>query len=159
MGDHDENRLGGGARAGINGPARTLERARKLRQDMSLPEVVLWRELGKRPGGLKFRRQYPAGDYVLDFYCAAARLAIEVDGWGHDNVRTAQADATRSHFLRSQRIATLRVPAKAVLDELEGAVARITEVCEQRMARLSGSPREPLHHASHGPPPRSGEDS
>jgi hypothetical protein len=47
---------------------------------MSLPEGLLWRELRKRPSGLKFRRQHPAGIYVLDFYCAAARLAIEVDG-------------------------------------------------------------------------------
>ena len=142
----------------ITGPAGTLERARKLRQDMTLPEVVLWRELRKRPGGFKFRRQHPAGDYVLDFFCASARLAIEVDGWGHANARSAQADATRSHFLRSQGVATLRVPAKAVLEDLEAAVARIAEVCEQRVARLSDSPRVPLHHASHGPPPRAGED-
>jgi len=142
----------------INGPARTLDRARKLRQDMTLPEVVLWRELRKRPGGFKFRRQHPAGDYILDFYCAGVRLAIEVDGWGHDNVRSAQADAARSHFLRAQHIATLRVPAKAVLNELEGAVARVVEVCNQRITRLSGSPREPLHQPAAGPPPRSGED-
>jgi len=142
----------------INGPAGTLERARKLRQDMTLPEVVLWRELRKRPGGFKFRRQHPAGDYVLDFFCAGIKLAIEVDGWGHDNARSAQAEATRSHFLRAQRIATLRVPAKAVLEDLEGAVARIVEVCGERAIRLSGSPREPLHQPSAGPPPRAGED-
>ena len=142
----------------INGPAGTLERAGKLRQDMTLPEVVLWRELRKRPGGFKFRRQHPAGDYVLDFFCAAAKLAIEVDGWGHDNARSVQADATRSHFLRAQHIATLRVPAKAVLETLEGAVARIVEVCGERVARLSGSPHEPLHHPAGGSPPRAGED-
>ena len=142
----------------INGPARTLERARKLRQDMTLPEVVLWRELRKRPGGFKFRRQHPAGNYVLDFYCAVARLAIEVDGWGHANARSAQADATRSNFLRAQHIATLRVPATAVLENLDGAVARITKVCAERATRLSGSPREPLHHPSGGPPPPLGEE-
>jgi len=142
----------------INGPARSLDRARKLRQDMSLPEVVLWRELRERPGGFKFRRQHPAGDYVLDFYCAAARLAIEVDGWGHDNARSAQADATRSNFLRAQHVATLRVPAKAVLEDLAAAVARIVEVCSERTIRMSGSPREPLHQPAAGPPPRSGED-
>jgi very-short-patch-repair endonuclease len=117
----------------IASPRETVERARELRGAMPLPEAALWRELRKRPEGLKFRRQHPAGVYVLDFYCAAARLAIEVDGFAHDSERAANADAARSHFLRSQGVATLRVPAKAVLENLEGAVARIAEVCRQRV--------------------------
>ena len=125
---------------------------------MTLPEVVLWREFRKRPGGFKFRRQHPAGIYILDFFCASAGLAIEIDGWGHDSARAAKTDAARSHFLRSQGVATLRVPAKAVLDNLEGALARIVEVCAERAARLSGSPRVPLHHPSGGPPPPVGEE-
>jgi very-short-patch-repair endonuclease len=56
---------------------RTMRSARDLRRRMSLPEVLLWRELKKRPNGLKFRRQHPTGPYVLDFYCGDARLAIE----------------------------------------------------------------------------------
>ena len=142
----------------ITGPTDTLKRARKLRSEMTLPEAMLWREPRKRPAGLKFRRQHPAGVYVLDFYCAAARLAIEVDGWGHDNLRSAQADAARSQFLRSHHVATLRVPAKAVLDDLPAAVVRIVEVCSERVTRMSGSPHVPLHHPSGGPPPRSGGD-
>ena len=58
----------------ITGPRETMKRARKLRSEMSLPEGLLWRELRKRSGGFKFRRQHPAGIYVLDFYCAAVRL-------------------------------------------------------------------------------------
>ena len=121
----------------ITGPRNTVKRARELRSEMSLPEAMLWRELRKRPAGLKFRRQHPAGVYVLDFYCAAARLAIEVDGFAHDSIRAAKADATRSHFLRSQGVATLRVPAKAVLEDLEGALTRIVEVSRQRATRSS----------------------
>ena len=121
----------------ITGPPQTDRRARKLRSEMSLPEVLLWRELRKRPEGLKFRRQHPAGIYVLDFYCHAARLAIEVDGFAHDSIRAAKSDAARSHYLRSQRVATLRVPAKAVLENLEGALMRIVEVCLQRTQRSS----------------------
>ena len=117
----------------INGPKDTLLRARELRASMSLPEVLLWKELRKRPGGFKFRRQHPAGRYILDFYCAAARLAIEVDGWGHENAGARQKDEVRSAFLRTQRIATLRVPAKVVLEEIEVAVARIAEVCVGRV--------------------------
>ncbi len=142
----------------ITGPIDTVKRARQLRSEMSLSETILWRELRKRPGGLKFRRQHPAGIYVLDFYCAAARLAIEVDGWAHDSIRAAQADAARGHFLRSQHVATLRVPAKVVLEDLEGAVVRIIEVCGERLLRVSAQTRVPLHHLSDGPPPRAGED-
>jgi very-short-patch-repair endonuclease len=129
----------------ITGPRETVKRARKLRSEMSLPEAMLWRELRKRPDGLKFRRQHPAGVYVLDFYCAAARLAIEVDGFAHDGENAARSDAARSHFLRSQGVATLRVPARAVLGDLEAAVARIVQVCRQRTERSSpargGGPR------------------
>ena len=142
----------------ITGPRDTVKRARKLRSEMSLPEVVLWRELRKRPAGFKFRRQQPAGVYVLDFYCVAVRLAIEIDGYAHDNEAAAKRDARRSDYLRSQHVATLRVPAKVVLEELDVAVVRIVEVCRRRAERMSGSRPVPLHHAAHGPPPRAGED-
>ena len=146
----------------ITGPSDTLKRARKLRSEMSLPEMVLWRELRKRPGGFKYRRQHPAGRYILDFYCAAAKLAIEVDGHSHDGHVAAKADAARGDFLRSQGVATLRVPVRAVLGNLEGALLRILEVCEDRVVKLAArrgqeTLRVPLPHATHGPPPRSGE--
>ena len=133
-------------KAMITGPAKTVQRARKLRQEMTLPEVKLWGVLRTRPGGFKFRRQHPAGVYILDFYCAAARLAIEVDGWAHALGGVAQADAARSAHLRSQRVATLRVPATAVLNDLEAAVTRIVAVCQQR----TSSPLGEGDHAQHG---------
>ncbi|MFC4292601.1 endonuclease domain-containing protein [Sphingorhabdus arenilitoris] len=145
----------------ITGSARTVKLARKLRSEMSLTEAMLWRELRTRPSGLKFRRQHPAGAYVLDFYCAAARLAIEVDGCAHDSIRAAQADAARSHFLRSQHVATLRVPAKAVLEDLEAVVVRIVDVCLDRVEKINKRRENscvPLHHPADGPPPRDGEE-
>jgi very-short-patch-repair endonuclease len=58
--------------------------ARDLRAATSLPEGLLWRCLrGRRLEGLRFRRQHPAGPYVLDFYCPALRLAVEIDGDTH----------------------------------------------------------------------------
>jgi very-short-patch-repair endonuclease len=143
----------------ITGPRRSLKLARKLRSEMSLPEVLLWRELRKRPDGLKFRRQHAAGIYVLDFYCAVSRLAIEVDGFAHDSIRAAQTDATRSHFLRSQGVATLRVPAKVVLEDVNVAVCRIVEVCRSRAQRGRDMRAVPLHHPADGSPPPAGEDA
>ncbi|MFM5948476.1 MAG: endonuclease domain-containing protein [Novosphingobium sp.] len=125
---------------------------------MTLPEGLLWRELRKRPGGFKFRRQHPAGEYVLDFYCVAVRLAIEVDGFAHDTVRVATADNRRSERLRSQHVATTRIPAKAILEDLSSVVVRLVEICDLRARRgLENSP-VPLHHPADGPPPPLGEE-
>jgi very-short-patch-repair endonuclease len=135
-----------------------VKRARKLRSELSLPEGLLWRELRKRPGDLKFRRQHPAGIYVLDFYCAKARLAIEVNGRAHDGVTAAKADARRSHFLRSQGVATTRIPATAILEDIEAVVSRIIEICHGRIEQLSRMRLVPLHHPSDGPPPPVGEE-
>ena len=142
----------------ITGPRDVVKRARKLRSEMPLPEGLLWRELRKRPGGLKVRRQHPAGAYVLDFYCAAARLAIEVDGRAHDSAPAAERDSRRSEFLRSQKVATVRVPANAILGDVEAAVARIVEICSERIERLSRLRHVPLHHPADGPPPPVGEE-
>jgi len=61
-----------------------MSRARYLRKNATPAEQKLWRHLRNREiAGYKFRRQHPVGPYVLDFYCPAARLAIEVDGSGH----------------------------------------------------------------------------
>lgn len=123
----------------ITGPTETVNRARKLRSEMSLPEVLLWREMRKRPKGLKFRRQHPEGIYKLDFFCAKAKLAIEVDGVAHDSEDASRKDTARSHFLRSQGAATLRVPARVVLENMEAAAARIVEVCQERVLALGNS--------------------
>jgi very-short-patch-repair endonuclease len=119
----------------ITGHAETVKRARQLRRAMNLPETLLWRALRKRPGGFKFRRQHPVGVYVLDFYCAALRLATEVDGFVHETAGAPESDAARSRFLRSQRIATLRVPARVVLEDIGAVVVRIVAVCEARLTR------------------------
>jgi len=99
---------------------------------MSVPERLLWRELRKRPGGFKFRRQHPAGQFILDFYCASIKLAVEIDGWAHDSAETIAKDRSRSSFLRSQGIATTRIPAKTVLDDKEAVILRLLEICLER---------------------------
>ena len=142
----------------ITGPRESLKNARKLRSEMSLPEVVLWRELRKRPGGFKFRRQHPAGKYILDFYCHAVRLALEVDGFAHDNAKAVKRDRRRSEWLRSQGVATTRIPASEVLGEIESVVFRIRQICEERRAEVALQHSEPLHQPVAGPPPPAGED-
>src|SRR3546814_18693158 len=103
---------------------------------MSLPERMLWRLLRGRPDGFKFRRQHSAGIYILDFYCPSVRLAIEVDGRKHDGEQATTPESARSTFLISKHIATLRVPAKALMPILETASDRIDAMCEYQAGKL-----------------------
>ena len=139
----------------IRGRSDTVKLARKLRAEMTPPEIALWQALRLRPGGHKFRRQHPAGIYVLDFFCSRARLAIEVDGRAHDSPSVIERDAARSRFLRENGIATTRIPAKLVLEDIEAVVRRLVQICDERLDSMNGSP---LHHPADGPPPLAGED-
>jgi very-short-patch-repair endonuclease len=69
----------------MRAPKETINLARRLRRNLSAPEARLWNRLRERkPGTPVFRRQHPIGPYVLDFYCAEARVAVEIDGMSHD---------------------------------------------------------------------------
>ena len=128
-----------------------VKRARPLRRTMTLPEVLLWQQLRSRPEGLRFRRQYPCEGFVLDFACLDRRLAIEVDGEAHSRGDQPVRDARRDPVLTEAGFATLRIAARDVLGNLEGALTHILATCGGR----------PLHHPrlrGNGPPPRSGED-
>lgn len=126
----------------------TLTRARALRRSLSLPEVILWQALrGRRLGDARFRRQHPVGPYILDFYCEAVRLAVEVDGSGHEQPDQARHDARRTEWLNLRGIAVHRIPARDVLGNLEGVLASLKQ-------RVCGQPPPPLR----GPPPPMGEE-
>jgi very-short-patch-repair endonuclease len=88
---------------------RPKQIARNLRRNQTDEEKVLWRSLrGRRFAGFKFRRQYTFGEYISDFYCADAKLAIELDGFQHGTPDVAQHDEAREKFLVAQGIETLR---------------------------------------------------
>jgi very-short-patch-repair endonuclease len=125
----------------------TFKRARVMRRQMTLPEVVLWHHLrGSRLAMFRFRRQHPIGAYILDFYCPAARLAIEVDGAGHGHPDQVSHDVARGAWLAANGIQTLRFAAADVLDGLSLADILIAIEAEAG-ARLLPPP--PLR----GPPP------
>lgn len=113
----------------LQGPKSTQQRARTLRKDMSLPEVLLWQSLKTRPNGLKFRRQHPAGPYVLDFYCSEMRLVIEVDGVVHEMGNRPKHDELRDEYLQRSGLRILRVLAADVLrdpDEIASSIVTYT---------------------------------
>lgn len=115
----------------LTGPQKTLRKARQLRKQMSLPEILLWQQLRKRPMGFKFRRQQIAGDYILDFFCSAARLVIEVDGEAHERGDRPMRDGMRDEWLTAQGVRTLRIPAREILVDVEPVVRLIVERCRE----------------------------
>ncbi len=148
-GDRSAVPSGGGGPDILRQPIKQVRRARQLRRNMSLPEVLLWQELRKRPKGLKFRRQAPIDPYTVDFVCLAVRLAIEVDGKAHSRGNAPARDLERDRVLGGKGFTTMRVPAKDVLDNLESVVTAIVARCVEL---------DPLHRPADGPPPRAGED-
>jgi len=85
------------------------KRARRLRQNETWAEKLMWRWLrDRRFSNYKFRRQHPVGTYLLDFFCEEASLNIELDGSQHGFPEQQRHDAAREKYLRSMGIKTLR---------------------------------------------------
>lgn len=108
---------------------RDIGKARKLRAKMSLPEVLLWRELRSKAGDIRFRRQHPIGRYVLDFYVASLKLAIEIDGEAHDMGDRPERDIARDEWLREQGVEVMRIPASDVLRDANEIADSIVRYC------------------------------
>jgi very-short-patch-repair endonuclease len=108
----------------------TRARARELRRNQTPMERRLWRHLRRRQlGGLRFRRQHPIGRFIVDFYCAAHRLVVEVDGESHD-YRVAY-DEERTAWLEVRGYRVLRFSNRNVRDDLEGVVEHIRAFVEE----------------------------
>ena len=146
-GDRPAQPGGGGV---LDAEHSAFKRAKRERRSYNLLEVLIWRELRKRPGGHKFRRHHPLSRLELDFVCLERRLVIEIDGHVHGMGGEPERDQRRDAYLRSRGFLVLRIPAKDVLRDLFAAVEAIVASCDAR---------KPLHHAAarRGPPPRSGE--
>jgi very-short-patch-repair endonuclease len=90
----------------MRAPHFIRDRAKDLRRGMTAPERLLWAMLRRNQLGLHFRRQHPVGPFILDFYCAAAKLCVEVDGPVHDEQE--DRDARRTAWLSKEGIRVLR---------------------------------------------------
>ena len=105
--------------------------ARELRKNMTPQERDLWYQY-LRHHPLRFTRQKVLGKYIADFYCASAKLVIELDGSQHYEDKGQEADRERTQFLRQYGIRVLRVPNNAVSQNLRG-------VCDYIDAALNGT--------------------
>jgi very-short-patch-repair endonuclease len=114
----------------INKKIRSGKLQRTLRSNLSDAELVLWRLLrGRQICGLKFRRQHPFGDYILDFVCLENRLVTEVDGGQHG--QRAKYDQNRTQKMQTAGFRVLRFWDNEVLKEKESVREKIWMMVEE----------------------------
>jgi very-short-patch-repair endonuclease len=106
------------------------QRAKELRQNMTPEEMLLWRALRtNKLAGWHFRRQQVIDGFIVDFYCHAASLIIEVDGGIHDMQK--EQDAVRDAHFVSRGFRILRVTNEEVIHDIDGVLRRILENLNQ----------------------------
>ncbi len=112
-------------------------RARELRKNMTDAEQVLWKRLRcKQILGVPFYRQKPLSHYIVDFYCPAAMLVIELDGSQHYTPDALQYDVVRTQTLETMGLRVLRFDNRQVLQELESVLEVIHVKVTERLPPL-----------------------
>ena len=102
------------------------ERRQDLRNNATPPEKTLWQYLkGSQVAGRKFRRQHSVGNYILDFYCPAERLAIELDGAHHFTEEGIAYDEVRTAYINSLHIKVIRFENKEIWHNIEAVLETI----------------------------------
>jgi very-short-patch-repair endonuclease len=110
------------------------ETRKKFRRNATSAEAVLWKRLkNKQIKRLKFRRQHSVGKFILDFYCAEKKLAIELDGEYHAIPGKETSDSKRDIFLKSLGIEILRFENKIVFENPELIIEEITKVAGDKI--------------------------
>ncbi|GFO54791.1 hypothetical protein GMSM_17980 [Geomonas sp. Red276] len=124
-------------------PEKLLSFARDLRSHQTDAEQLLWLLLRNRQlDGFKFRRQHTVGEAIIDYYCAKAAFAIEVDGGQHNEEEKARKDRVRSWLLNEKGILILRFWNHEVLKETTEVLEQIWRTAVERENR----PHPPSGH-------------
>ncbi|MEQ1718488.1 MAG: endonuclease domain-containing protein [Hyphomicrobium sp.] len=119
--------------------------ARDLRKHETDAEHILWSRLRNRQiDGWKFKRQVPFGRFVLDFYCADARLAVEIDGGTHSTSAEIASDVDRTEFLEANGVRIVRCWNSEVRENIDGILEMIYLALGQVSAPSPGATRRPL---------------
>jgi imidazole glycerol-phosphate synthase subunit HisF len=102
-----------------------FELAKKLRNNVTATEMILWGRLKEYFPQLKFRRQHPVSVYIADFYCHSQKLIIEIDGSIHNLPGIIENDEARQKDLEELGIRVIRFTNKDILSNLETAITKI----------------------------------
>ena len=135
----------------------SAQRVRELRHAQTEAEKAAWHLLRDRRLGLKFRRQYPIENYVVDFHCCERRVAVELDGGIHSQPSQIRKDAARDAFPGRLGIRVLRLPNGLVLEDPEGFVRIVREGAEAAPGKARRSQRPLTRRAKSRHPLPKGE--
>jgi very-short-patch-repair endonuclease len=108
-----------------------LQRARDLRHPLTPAEKKVWDRVRNQQLGFKIRRQHPIGHFITDFYCAPARLVIEIDGDTHAETDQAEYDAARTAWLEAHGYHVIRFDNADVHKNLASVLEAIWGACEK----------------------------
>ena len=116
----------------FNSKASTFEKAKALRQRETKEEKILWKKLRNRNfKNLKFRRQHPIENYIVDFYCHELKLVIEVDGGIHNTLETEIYDKERGDILEELGLTVIRFKNEDVNNNLLEVLRKLDVKCEE----------------------------
>jgi len=108
------------------------EFARKLRNNSTKAEIILWNHLkGKKLKEFDFHRQKPIDNYIVDFFCNKLMVAIELDGYTHSFEEVLVKDEAKEKSLKDLGITVLRFTDKDVIDNTEGVLKNIQDYIEK----------------------------
>lgn len=111
----------------------TYDNAHFLRQEKTEAEAKLWAALRNRKVmNLKFRRQHPFGNYVLDFYCHEIKLCVEADGSIHQEKDIAEYDLERTKVLNENGISVLRFTNESIISSMAKVINEIEEYVKNK---------------------------
>ena len=126
-----------------------LQRARSMRVGPTSAEDVLWERLrDRRLKGWKFRRQFAFESFILDFYCAEAKLVVEVDGPIH--LEKKNYDEDRTIWLEVSGFKVVRFTNARVIDRIEEVLSEIDHHCRARISPRPGTPGRGAGGEGHG---------
>ena len=106
--------------------------AKELRSNMTREENHLWYDF-LRNYPIRFQRQKTIGNYIADFYCAKARLVIEIDGSMHGTEENRQKDKERTEYLESVGLSVIRFTNEDIWKRFEGVCLHINEAVEKSL--------------------------
>jgi cyclase len=100
-------------------------RAKQLRNKQTFAEILLWSRLRNNQLGVRFRRQHPISNFVVDFYCHQCKLVIEVDGSVHQDKTVKMEDQTKEESLSAMGLVVMRFTNDSVINHIEEVLDQI----------------------------------
>ena len=111
---------------------KTLNYARSMRKNSTKQEIIIWNILRNRQfKNLKFRRQYPIGNYIVDFICLENNLIIEIDGGQHNTPGNIEYDRQRSEYLKNLGYKVVRFWNNDINENIDGVYQKLLELIEE----------------------------